>query len=134
MPLYRNRSVLCRMLRIRDALPERTAFHRRSKCRYCGAIHRNAYSTRLYMYIGIYNLYSDYRWLNNTAKTTPPRRTSQIIPGMVPVIAFWDLLFPYEYPMPISRYAYNPPNLYFLTHFWGIITRFCRIFDNFTLS
>lgn len=25
------------------------------------------------------------------------------------------------------KYAYNPPNLYFLTHFWRIITRFSQI-------
>lgn len=52
------------------------------------------YNTRLYKYIGIYNRYSGYRWLNSTAKITSPHRTFQITPVMVLVIPLWLPSFP----------------------------------------
>lgn len=39
MPLCRNRSDRCRMPHIRDALPRRKAFRRRSLCQCCGVKH-----------------------------------------------------------------------------------------------
>ena len=45
-------------------------------------------------------------------------RTLQITPDMVLVISF----FTYENPLLISKCAYNPPKLWFLTYFWRIIT------------
>ena len=73
------------------------------------------------MYIGIYNRYSDYRPLNCPAKIIPSHQTFQIIPGTIPDIAFWEPSFPFRVPIALLKYAYNPPNLCLLTHFWGII-------------
>lgn len=60
------------------------------------------YSTRLYMYIDIYNQYSDYRPLNCPTKIIPPRRTFQIILADVRECPFWFRYFPrnvrYGYP------------------------------------
>ena len=64
-------------------------------------------------------------WLT---KIIPSYRTFQIIPGMVPVIPFWVSSFPSRVPLSCSKYAYYPPNLWILTHFWGIITKFSQIF------
>lgn len=89
------------------------------------------YSSRLYMYIGIYNRYSDYRLLNRSAKIIPPRRTFQIISANVRECPFWFRSFPRNVRMNGSfstKYAYNPPKLWVLTHFWRIITKFSQIF------
>ena len=60
------------------------------------------------------------------AKIILPRRTLQIISSMVPVIPFWVSSFSFRVPLYLLKYAYNPPNLYFSTRFWGIITMFSR--------
>lgn len=52
------------------------------------------YSSRLYMYIGIYNRYGCYRPLNRSAKIMPPRRTFQIISANVRECPFWFRSFP----------------------------------------
>lgn len=81
------------------------------------------YNTRLYMYLSIYNRYSVIAF-----QFPAFCRTLQITPDMVPVIPFWVSSFPSRVPLSCSKYAYYPPNLWILTHFWGIITKFSQIF------
>lgn len=61
------------------------------------------YTSRLYIYIRIYNLYSDAAPIICPTKIIPPDRNLQIIPGMVPIIPFWVPSFPFWI---IPKYAY----------------------------
>ena len=69
----------------------------------------------------------------------------QIISGNVREYPFWFRSFPRNVrengQQEPTKYAYNPPNLYHLTHFWGIIARFSQnilllasIIQHFTLT
>lgn len=102
------------------------------------------YSTRLYKYIGIYNRYSDGNSLNCPAKIISPDTFSKLFRAMSvnvrsgsvllpqfelfyrPSAIFNSVKCPREWSVGNSKYAYNPPNLCLLTHFWGIITVFFK--------
>lgn len=88
------------------------------------------YSSRLYMYIGIYNRYSviafQFTGKDNTSSPDFPNYSGN--GSRYCVLGFFFSL-PSTSCSP--KYAYNPPNLCHLTHFWRIITMF---YNSFALS
>ena len=54
-------------------------------------------------------------------------RLSKLFRAWFPLLHFGAFFSLMSTPLSIPKYAYNPPNLWFLTHFWRVITRFCQI-------